>query len=338
MTCLAVIAAVLVVGCSAQHDSASTNSSPPTGAQPIVPSPSAVLPSRRVETVLAQPIDSDISDVSLSERHRVVRADDTSIVISREGYYGRDMRFKLFLDPGSRKLIKQVDLPPDAGLDSIPHHEAAAALGLPESVVLALKERDPRPPSEGALDAHLPRALRDHPMPSSSYADFARARPERVEDGYGPESEIGEMPGPLQMDGPRIWFGKTFYDGEGSSGVGGVGYFDTVESTFTFLKIPELAAWSVSSLLLDDQTLWIGLVRHPEGTDYGGGLLRHDLKTGATKKYPVDEVILRMKRWNGRTYLATTNGASVIEGDRLMARYLVEPDLNGKLVVVRFNP
>lgn len=330
MKCLAVIAAVLVVaGCSAPNDAASTNSSPPT----VVQAPAV--------TVYDNPIDPDIA--TLTERdvpgHRVVRADSTSIVISREGNYGfPDMSFKLFLDPGSKKLIKQIDFSPHAGLDSIPDHEAAAALGLPESVVIALKERDPRPAIEGPLDAHLPQALRDHPMPSSSYADFARARPERVENGYDPESEIGEMPGPLQMDGPRIWFGKTFYDGEGLSGVGGVGYFDTVKSTYTFLKIPELAAWSVSSLLLDDQTLWIGLVGHPEGADYSGGLLRHDLKTGATKKYSVDEVILRIKRWNGRSYLATTNGASVIEGDRLMARYLVEPDLNGKLIVVRFNP
>jgi len=268
----------------------------------------------------------------------VLRADSSSIVISQSGDYGRIENLKLFIDPSSKKLIRQVEFPPTAGLDSVADKDAVIALGLPKDVITALKKREPRPAPGEPEDSLLPKILKDNPMPHSSHADFVRARQERVEDGYGPESEIGEMPGPLQIDGTRIWFGKTFYDGEGASGVGGAGYFDTIKLSYTFLKIPEMAEWSVSSLLHDERVLWIGLVGHPEGADYGGGLLRHDLATGLTRKYAIDDVILRIVRWNGRIYLATAGGVSVIEGNRVSARYLVEPGLGGRFIVVPLRP
>jgi len=277
---------------------------------------------------------------TLTERdvgHEVVRADSTSVILSRQGVYGPGTSIKLFLHPVSKNLIKQIDFSPYSGLDSIPDGDAAIALGLPEAVIRSLKERDTLPGPGEPWDKYLPQALKDYPMPPSTYGEFARARPGRVEDGYGPDSEIGELPGPLLIDGSRIWIGKTFYDGEGISGVGGVGYYDTLTSAYMFLKIPELVPWSVSSLLLEGQTLWIGLVSHPEGADYGGGLLHYDLRTGTTMKYPVEEVILRIIKWNGRTYLATTGGVSVIEGERVTRRYLVEPALDGKLIVMPFT-
>ena len=271
--------------------------------------------------------------------YRVVRADSTLIVFSRHGDYGQDQSLKIFLDGAGKIPIREIEFSPLTSLDSISDNEVASALGVPESLVKALREREPRPPIEPPWDVHLPRALRDHPMPVSTYPEFARARPERVAGGYGPDdTEISEMPGPVQIDGSRIWFGKTFYDGEGSSGVGDVGYFDTTNSTYGFLKLPELARWSVSTILLEDRVLWIGLVGHPEGADYGGGLVRHDLKTGTTTTIPVEDVILRIKRWNGRTYVATSSGAAVIENDKVVARFMAEPTLASKYVLVRVEP
>jgi hypothetical protein len=278
----------------------------------------------------------DIAALPGSFRYKVLRADSTSIVLLRTGDYGRSTSIKFFLDPTSKKLVKPIEF--GASLDAFSDEAVATALSVPEDLVRALKERDPRPGPEEPWDKYLPKVLKDNPMPRTTYADFARERPKRVEDGYDSTSGIGEMPGPVQMDSSRIWFGKTFYDGEGESGVGGVGYFDTSKSTYTFLKIPEMAPWSVSALLVDVQILWIGLVGHPEGADYSGGLLRHDLKTGNTKKIPIDDVIQRIKRWNGRIYLATGRGASVIEGDRVVSRFMVEPDLNGEYIIVRVNP
>ena len=268
---------------------------------------------------------------------KAVRADTTAVVFYRHGDYGYNSPIKLFLDPATKKTVKQIEFSSHAGLDSISRQDLAVALGVPSMVAAGLKGRDPRPGPEESWDMYLPQALKDHPMPSSTFAEFAQARPARVEDGYD-STGIGEGPGPIQIDGPRIWIGKAFDDGEGMSGVGDVGYFDTTTSTYTFLKIPELVNWSASTLLVEDETLWVGLVRHPEGADYGGGVLRRDLKSGATQTYGVDGVVHRIKRWNGRTYVATENGAAVIEDDRVAARYVVEPDINGKLILVRIDP
>src|SRR5580658_3200125 len=41
-----------------------------------------------------------------------------------------------------------------------------------------------------------------------------------------PDSEFNETIGPHQVEGNRLWFGVTFYDGEGWTGTGGFGYFD----------------------------------------------------------------------------------------------------------------
>ncbi|HEV2017254.1 MAG TPA: hypothetical protein VGQ98_02990 [Gemmatimonadaceae bacterium] len=278
-----------------------------------------------------------VTDQNLA--HRVLRADTASIVISREGGDGQADFFKLFLDPRSKKLVKKIDFSPTIGLDSIGDGQLAAALALPEAMAKELKRRDPQPRYGEPSDALLPTVLRAHPMPTSSYAEFARARPERVGDGYdSAHTAIEEKIGPFQVVGARIWFGKTFYDGEGTTGVGGVGYFDTSRSAYTFLTIPEVVHWSVSTLLVEDQSVWIGLVEHPEGPDYGGGLLRCDLKTGTTEKYPIDEVVLRIKRWNDRVYLATSRGLSVLEGGRLSDRYFVEPAIDKKFYLVHLNP
>ena len=46
------------------------------------------------------------------------------------------------------------------------------------------------------------------------------------------------MIGPYQIDGARIWFGKNFYDGEGDTGVGAFGYFDTSTRAYTLFSPP----------------------------------------------------------------------------------------------------
>jgi hypothetical protein len=172
-------------------------------------------------------------------------------------------------------------------------------------------------------------------MPQSTYAEFARARAHRVEDGYGEgDTVLGEEPGPYQVVGSRIWFGKVFYDGEGHTGVGGLGYFDTKTSRYTFVPVSMIADWSVSAILIEEDAAWIGLVGHPEGEAYGGGLLRYDLRSRTTRKFPVEEVVYQIVRWKDRVYVATKNGAYLVQGNRLVKRYRVEPDSDNRFIIV----
>jgi hypothetical protein len=276
------------------------------------------------------------SESSISLWWRVLRADSGSVVFSRDGDYGTDHRVKVFFDSRSKRILKRVDYSAHIGIDSVSPATVSETLSIPPAFVQELTQTSPRVRPDADADSLLPPEVRGHPMPSSSYDEFAAARPKRVEDGYTrKDTGIGEAFGPYQRVGSRIWFGKTFYDGEGVTGVGGFGYFDIPTSTYKLFPIKEMAPWSVSALLVEDRYAWIGLVGHPEGADYSGGLLQYDLQTGAAKKYAVEEVVLRILHQGPKVYLATQSGVSVIEGDRIVARFVVEPDGEGGYALIR---
>jgi hypothetical protein len=181
-------------------------------------------------------------------------------------------------------------------------------------------------------DAPLPEGLPSIAPLKSTYPEFAKARPARVRDGYTEDIvTLEETIGASQTIDGRIWFGKTFYDGEGYTGVGGLGYFDLSKRQFSFLRIPQVVDWSVSALLVKDQVLWAGLERRPEGAEYSGGLLRHDLRTSMTRIYRVEDVITNLQVSGNALVIGTTNGVYVLRNDR-MTRYRVTPTVDGKFV------
>jgi len=257
--------------------------------------------------------------------HEVVRANSGSVVLRRSSDYGFNEGYiKLFFDPASKKVTRRVEFT-DTGLLQIADNEIQRTLGVTAEFARQLKTPfEPKP---------LPADLIAATLPQSTYADFARLRPARVKDGYGPGSKIREMIEAYQVAGNLIWFGKSFYDGEGITGVGAIGSFDRTTKRFAFLQIPEVVDWSVSNLLIEGDTIWAGLVRHPEGADRSGGLLRRDNKSGRSQKYAVDDVIFRIERWRGGLYLTTSNGIYVLTGERI-TRHRVEPDINGKPALV----
>lgn len=269
------------------------------------------------------------------ETYEVLRTDDSSVVIGRMGFYASMASLKLFLHPQSKSVVKQIEYGPHIGLGAIDDGEVGRLLDVSPEIVEQLQKK---PWEEKPDSTHLPAELRKHPMPQSTYEQFARARPRRVANGYGPEDTVlEEQPGPYQIAGSRIWFGKTFYDGEGTSGVGGLGYFDTTTSQYGFLPVPELADWSVSAILIEDDAAWIGLVGHPEGEDYAGGLIRYDLKSGTSRKFPTEEMVYHIVRWKDGVYVATKNGAYVVKENKLVRRYRVEPDIDNRFILVSEN-
>jgi hypothetical protein len=241
------------------------------------------------------------------------------VVLQRSSDYGfTESYVKFFFDLATKKVLKTAEFKEPA-LGQISDVEAQRVLAAPMAFISALKTPfQPKP---------LPPELLAVPLPQSTIAEFKRARPSAQ------GGRIREMIEPYQIDGNKIWFGKSFYDGEGFNGVGAVGYFEKSTRKFTFLRIPEVVDWSVSNLLLEGDTLWAGLVRHPEGADQPGGLIRHDLKTGSTKRFQIDDVIYRIQRSGDGLYLVTSNGIYVLRGDR-MTRHRVEPDFNGNTVLI----
>jgi hypothetical protein len=178
----------------------------------------------------------------------------------------------------------------------------------------------------------LPASL--SPLPRSTYDDFAAARPQRVKDGYRRGvAVLEESIGPWQREDGRIWFGKTFYDAEGNSGVGGFGYFDEKKKKLELFSPPEIADWSVSALAVTPDAVWMALVNNGEYGEWSGGLLRYDRHTGAFRQLPLPDVIFRLTCSNGRILAATDFGFAVVEGDQI-TRFFVDQTTDGRLRVV----
>jgi hypothetical protein len=269
------------------------------------------------------------------DTYEVLRADDTSVVIGRNGLWNSMPSRKLFLHPQSKAVVKQIDYGPGIGLTAVDDTEVARLLDVSSEIVEQLKKK---PWPEIPDSTHMPAEFRRHPMPQSTYDEFAQARPVRVTNGYRRDDTVlEEEPGPYQIAGSRIWFGKTFYDGEGTSGVGGLGYFDTTTSQYAFLPVSGLADWSVSAVLVEEDAAWIGLVDHGEGEDNGGGLIRYDFKSGTSRRFLTEELVHHIVRWKDRVYVATINGAYVLQGNRLVKRYRVEPDIDNRFILVSEN-
>jgi hypothetical protein len=280
---------------------------------------------------------------------RVDRTDATTLVLDRTeiDHWGRVDSIKLVFDPASKQLIKRIDFPPinhtellrvedrfcaaltvgrgDIQTGNTPARQICIERGQPvDRGPMVLLRKEP----VVATPADLP------PLPQSSYDDFAKARPERVKDGYRPAlTTIEERVTAWQRVGSRIWFGKSFYDGEGTTGVGDLGYFDTTSRQFALLRLPEMAPWSTSALLVEGDVAWAGLVGEYELATKSNGLLRVDLRNRRVQRYEIYPVIHRIVRWNGALYLATDDGLYALRGDRL-TRYRFEPTLKGGVAIV----
>lgn len=167
-----------------------------------------------------------------------------------------------------------------------------------------------------------------YPLPQSTYDDFAKARPGRVVD------IIEETIGPVQLEGDKLWFGKTFYDGEGNSGVGGFGYFDTKDRQFHLFLPPEVADFSISAILVEPDTVWMGILHSGEWGGSPAGVLRYDRKTHTVHKYDLPDDVNDIVASGNRILASTSSGIAVIEGDET-ARYFVDRTTDGRLRIAQ---
>jgi hypothetical protein len=167
-----------------------------------------------------------------------------------------------------------------------------------------------------------------YPAPVPTVALHRKLRPSDQAPG-----EIENEIGPVVMDGFTIWFTNKFYDGEGTSGVGAVGAFDVRTHRFEMRYLPEIAAWSGSAISLDGDGLWIGLMRQPEGSAFGGGLLHYNPGSGLVTKYKIPDYIHTIDRVGDAIYCGTANGLYMIRGGEIV-HVSFEPDATGKLTAI----
>jgi hypothetical protein len=153
-------------------------------------------------------------------------------------------------------------------------------------------------------------------LPQPTYQQFKQFRPSRVGDGYTEddtklESEIG----PHQLESSRIWFGLKFYDGEGTSGIGGIGSFDVLSKKFELTYPKEIADSSVYSILVEPKSIWVGLGIQPEGAEFGTGIARIDRKDNSVVRYKINGLVNTIARVGKSVYAGSSDGVAVIGDD-----------------------
>ena len=255
----------------------------------------------------------------------------------RSDPYGtQDGYLKLFLDLKAKRIEKQIEYEVARDIAFADDRHAQDALGISARDLDVLRER--RVFSSTGATPDLPREFATHRLPQSTTAQVLAQRPHFK--AYGLDEPIidgiEETIGAYQHDGERIWFGKSFYDAEGQTGIGAIGYLDAA-GRYTFLNLREIVDWSVSSMLVDDRTVWAGLVHHGEGRDQSGGLLHYDRKTGTRVVHQVPDVIHSIAHVNGAVHLGTDRGLYVIRNGTL-TRYRMERTITGEFVVISQRP
>ncbi len=159
--------------------------------------------------------------------------------------------------------------------------------------------------------------------------DFYRQKLPQKQPPLEMESDIG----PFVQRGDTIWFATTFYDGEGMSGIGAIGAFNISTHQYERRYFPEIAPWSGTAMMLDGDEVWVGLERHPEGADIGGGLLRYNLATEKAEMFSLPDVIFTIDRVGDALYCGTSRGLYLKRG-RAITQLRFEPDGAGRIVMV----
>ena len=171
-------------------------------------------------------------------------------------------------------------------------------------------------PNESGIYDIQGETVKFYPLPQPSYKLFRKFRPERVEDGYSEkETTLETEIGAFQLDGGKIIFGLGFYDGEGTTGVGGIGFFDLQSKKFEVTYLQGIAGTSVYSMLVEPDSIWLGLGGQPEGAVYSDGMAKIKRQDNSIVLYKIPNFVNTIVRVGRAIYAGTSEGVVVIGED-----------------------
>jgi hypothetical protein len=180
--------------------------------------------------------------------------------------------------------------------------------------------------SHGILEKLGPDRSKFYPLPQSTAEKYVRLRPEdvRINPLTPDRYERQEVIGPYQIEGARIWFGNSYYDGEGMRGVGAFGYFDTSTRKYTLFSPPEVARHEISAILVEPDRVWIALDRFGEDISRSpGGLVRWNRTTQEIQKYRLEFGVVGIQLEGDSLRLKARDGYALFRDGRLR-RFLAD--------------
>jgi len=227
---------------------------------------------------------------------------------------------KFLMSAGKRQLVVDID-----NATGEPRVTAAAAPDPPQEADLAFGQfrLSHRKNRYGEEDPAIVGGGKVYPLAQTDTQTWQKVRPDDTKGYLHPDqAEMSEQIGPHQVEGGRFWFGKTFYNSEGFTGVGGFGYFDGATASYRLFAPPEIAAWSVSAILVEPDCVWLAIERRGEYGNYPGGLLRWDRGTQAVQRWDMPWIATGIARSGDAIYIGTTDGIAALRGDRVVSFFV----------------
>ncbi len=174
---------------------------------------------------------------------------------------------------------------------------------------------------------------RSFPLPQSSYDEVAIARPEEVRNGLTRQAAtINEAIGPWELYEGRLWFGKTFYDGEGSTGIGGFGYFDPQNRHYRLFAPKQVMNWSMTAMHVDANAVWLGIAHRGEWGDTSGGFLRFDRRSETVTRWKLASLVSEILSQGDQLLIVTDMEIAALKENELQ-RFFVDVLSDGRLRV-----
>jgi len=173
-------------------------------------------------------------------------------------------------------------------------------------------------------------------LPQTDPKTWQQARPDDAKTYAHVElAEFDEEIGPHQVEDGRLWFGKSFYNAEGATGVGGFGYFDPATASYHLIAPPEIYAWSVSAILVEPDVIWLALYRRGEYGNYPGGLLGWDRTRATVEHWDMPWIATGIARAGDAIYMGTTDGMAALGGGRILSYFVDCPALGRYAMAAR---
>lgn len=163
------------------------------------------------------------------------------------------------------------------------------------------------------------------PLDFPDLAQLRRDRPDYFADGRTPDYLTTRI-GPATLDRQRVWFGLTFYEGEGGAGIGGLGWLDPQTGKAELIYPSPMADYSVSAIGAYDGAVFVGLARYSEGFGGGAGIARYDPDDSSVERFDESSEVARFAFHAGRLYATTYRGLLEIDlASRATRRWTVYP-------------
>ena len=109
------------------------------------------------------------------------------------------------------------------------------------------------------------------------------------DDSYPSEDHYVETPviGATFVAEDKVWFGTTFYGGEGHDSVGGFGYIDIKTKKMEFNHYKEIADYSITAIYVENDNVWLGLAINYTYGPSSQGFAMYNSKDGSINVYKI---------------------------------------------------